>query len=295
MKIAAKLTTALTATTVLATALIGIANAAPRTDKNIVMLGDSIFANPTDTQVIEALAISNDTARSIPGAKQVISDEQVQSIRECLQGEMTVAKQLEKTSGRAVQNYGCAAATGAIDQPEYRDLGEQIDLAVSEGNLNTETGDVLLQFGFNDYRHDEFKTEAGNQLFVDSVKAQIERIRAIAPNANIKLVSYPTLSDENRQFCPVRIIAGNPVPVRTAIDAVAKGEDLSQSRMVALSKAADAPLIDLKAASTDRHTCAGDDERWVAGIIDVPAPHSLFMHLTDRGVIGTAALINENL
>lgn len=295
MKQALRIAAAITSTAVL-TALPGLqANAAPLPEKNIVMLGDSIFANPTDPQVLRALAISNDTARSLPGAKQLISDEQVQAIRECLQGEMTVAKHLQEASGRTVHNYACAAATGAIDQPEYRDLGEQIDRAVSEGTLNAKTGDVLLQFGFNDYRHDEFKTEAGNQKFVDAVSAQIARVRAAAPNANIKLVSYPTLSDENRQFCPVRIVAGNPVPVRTKIDTVAKGEDLSQARMVALSEAADAPLIDLKAASKDCHTCSGDSQRWVAGIIDVPVPHSLFMHLTDQGVIGTAQLINDNL
>ncbi|MEJ6018797.1 GDSL-type esterase/lipase family protein [Corynebacterium sp. H113] len=270
--------------------------AGPTAEGNeVVMFGDSIFANPTDPVVASQLLLNREEVREIPGMKELITDEQLDAMRECLQGEMTVANELAKVSGRTVHNYGCAAATGAIDQAKYRDFAEQIDLALAEGNLDENTTDVLVQFGFNDYRHDEFKTAEGNQTFIDNMNAQIERVKAAAPNATVKLVSYPTLSDENDQLCPVRIVAGNPVPYRMPYAGVTTGEDLSQARLIGLSEQAGIPLIDLKAATKDRHSCASDSERWIAGIIDVPVPHSLFMHLTDQGVVGTAALINEDL
>nr|WP_120490918.1 hypothetical protein [Corynebacterium lactis] len=127
------------------------------------------------------------------------------------------------------------------------------------------------------------------------MKQKIARVKALAPNADVRLVSYPTLSDSNKMVCPVRIVSGNPVPVRIPAETVTKGEELTEARDKAISAETGVPIIDLKGVSKDRHTCASDTERWVAGIIDFPAEHELFMHLTATGITGTAALINDTI
>nr|WP_120490919.1 hypothetical protein [Corynebacterium lactis] len=139
-------------------AAVAPASAAPVSGGDVVMLGDSIFANPTDRVVAQHLILRDEKVSSIPGAKTLIAGDENWQKTDCLVGDKTVAAELAQISGRTVHNYSCAGATGVIAQDGVRNFDQQINLAQEQGNLNASTSTVLIQFGFNDYRDESMKT-----------------------------------------------------------------------------------------------------------------------------------------
>lgn len=289
------LTAAAAATAALSTEAMAVPASESKSGGEVVIFGDSIFANPTDREVAQFLILKDEKISAIPGAKAIIGGDPNWTPTDCLHGHKTVANELAQVSGRTVHDYSCAGAMGVVAQDGVRNFTQQIDLAQAEGNLDASTKTVLLQFGFNDYRDDSMKTNAGDRTYIDGMKEKIARIKQLAPNADVRMMSYPTLSDSNKMVCPVRIVANNPVPLRAPLETVTTGEQLTEDRDKVIAAETGTPIIDLKGRTKDLHTCAGDSERWVAGIIDVPVKHQLFMHLTDRGVDGTAAFINDEI
>lgn len=92
------------------------------------------------------------------------------------------------------------------------------------------------------------------------MKEKIARIKQLAPNADVRMMSYPTLSDGNKMVCPVRIVANNPVPLRAPLETITTGEKLAEQRDKVISAETGTPIIDLKGRGLDGTAAFINDE-----------------------------------
>ena len=249
--------------------------AAPVEDSDgggILLLGDSVFANP------DFLGAPNiDAARA--GDLDNVT---------CGRGSDRVANRLAELVDVPVHDYSCPGATavdGLRSSPRV-----QVDSAIRAGALTENTTHVALLFGFNDFY---LATPELPDQYVAAVGTQIERIRSIAPNAKIMVVSYPEITDEAGNACFVHVSGVTDPALR--VQPLQWLEDLVHDTQRRTADETNSTFVDVRAATEGHGLCAPDEVRYMSGYVDFEQEYNLTTHLTSIGNERVAEILAENL
>lgn len=196
-----------------------------------------------------------------------------------------------KASGLSTGNYTCSGAsygTGGIK------INQAVDVATQHGDLNGSTKEVAILAGANDtYPRIGITpdSQTPNQIRDDlkrNMVNTINHIHRVAPNARVKIIGYPQVTDKFGMACTIDAIPnvqGGHVP------GVGIYENIVQWAGATAAREAHAQFVDLKPQSQGHGTC--DPDRWYSGVVDSfpPAPYKLLLHLNDNGMqqVGTLA------
>ncbi|WP_342318901.1 GDSL-type esterase/lipase family protein [Corynebacterium mayonis] len=242
------------------------APAAHAQERNMVIFGDSVIADPNAPQWL-AGKLGLDSRGS--------SDVNVW----CPQNPSSWGRLAAQKLGLAAYDYSCSGTTTISPGPQ---LFSQVDRALRDGGLNRNTARVIISTGFNDtYNNDSRPDGAVRADFVNYMRPQIAKIRAAAPNARIQFVGYPKVTAGDR-VCLFHIAPN--VADSTPFPQVRKWEDQAQWMMVDAARATGTEFVDLKPSTWNSHMCAPDHLRMWAGFVDFyGGPGNLPIHVNARG------------
>lgn len=270
------------------------AHAAPAS--NVVMFGDSFFANPTYAQV--------GGVQAQPGSSEIFYQGQpgAPSPQGCPQGQSNIGNEL-KQYGHNVVNMACSSAK-AGGTSKRSNMRSQVGHAVNYNLLNSKTDSVLIQFAANDAPSliaDNPVTGASSDAILGEdyyrgMRENISRIKRAAPNAKITVVSYPALSAPNGALCPVRTDINNAGPGFNLdfLSAVHNTEKFINSSMYRAARASNVNFYNLNSATKYNNMCAKNSQRYVAGMVETGVPHNLSTHITHKGNREIARLLNNS-
>ncbi|KQB85782.1 GDSL-type esterase/lipase family protein [Corynebacterium lowii] len=248
------------------------ATAAPNA---LVGFGDSVMANPRALDHLSA---------GLP-----IPEEQKQNVHNhCASDPNGMVKQVARLKGMEAHDYSCPGASASTGGKR---ISAQINDAIAQGALDGGTREVLIQIGFNDtYLNlaDMKKPEEIHRNFVAAMVEQINRIRQAAPNAAIKVVGYPSISD-NVGTCLVQL--GNNIHSFEGVPLTTDLENMAEAMNRDAAAQAGVQYIDLRSASMGHGMCAPDGERWYGAAIDFGQPRNVPIHMTDLGVTKTSEIV----
>lgn len=241
---------------------------------NTVVLGDSIVANPD---------IYNYAAgKGLPLPDPILSGSGCGT-------DNRFANSYASNSGRHVDNYSCAGGsyrTGGMH------VSEQIDRAHRGGALNGGTGEVVIWAGAND----TYPYILGEQMPIpqierqlrDSVNRTVAKAKRLAPNADVKVLGFPHITNGAGQICPINVVPGVQTP--SMLFQISDVEWALERALRNGATSAGGQFVDLKGPSRGHEMCSND--RWIVGIIDTTSQRrNLPLHMTDVGLraMGRAA------
>lgn len=254
-------------------ALSGTLMSAPESQANpgnTVVLGDSIVANPD---------IYNWAAgRGVPLPDPILSGSGCGT-------DNRFTNSYDQASTGPVNNYTCAGGS-------YRTGGmhvtEQADRARAGGALNGGTDEVVIWAGANDtYPYilgDNLPVSQIERQLRDSVTRTVNHVQNLAPNATVKVLGMPHITNANGDVCLVNVVPEVQIPsvlfqlsevewaLQRAVRDGANGAAGNQAR-----------FVDLKPASAGHEMCSSD--RWVVGLVDTTSERrNLPLHMTDTGL-----------
>lgn len=254
-------------TSVAALAVAPTASAAPG---NAVLFGDSIAANPTaGNYIINKIA----PAAPIPTTGAGCATDNA------------IPHKYTARNGQPMTSFACA---GASFTEGGMHISTQIDKAVRSGKLNGSTSTVVLYAGANDtYTKVLNSHKSVNRMGAELQSAMtgaINRIKSHAPNATIKVMGYPTITNPAGHTCVIGHLPPTSFnPLTPQIER--KLEEVSQNA----ARATGAQFISLKAASRGHDLCSSDP--WIAPLIASPKPANLPFHYTFGGLNQAVARI----
>ena len=243
-------------------------------ERNLVIFGDSVPADPPLESYAPELLGLLATGSSADGQER----------ESCTRSPESFGVLAAQELGLTAHDFSCAGS--AATSPGFLSIGlsfpQQINLALEADALGPRTERVLITVGFNDTYTNLGLTRAQlREEFVAAALPQIERIQAAAPEARIQIVGYGSITEEGH-VCLVHL--GNNSHDRTPTRLVTGLEGVSQQMQQDLAEAADIEFLDLKPSTADNSTCAPDDQRMWAGLIDRQAgPNNLPVHANARG------------
>lgn len=299
---------------VLATqAAAGTAAPAPVAGGNLVTFGDSYMANPIPVEFMGAKARQAAEDSGIPLPPQINSELEKFSPYGCGQSQINTPRQIAAMKGMQLNDYSCPGA-GVYADASLSKLDHQVDNALRDGALNDKTSHIVIQIGFNDSYQDlaqSVVTEGlpnvalnldahyakQKTLWFEALNRSLDRIEASAPNAKVFISDYPTISEPNTAgqcLLHVEMIPGNiGIPVFWIKDAETNvhqwAEELANNRNLG--------FVNLRDSTINRHECAPDSEREIAGVIDTTnqSGFNLPVHMTNNGVTRMAHLMAEKM
>lgn len=229
---------------------------------NLVTFGDSIPANPT----LEAYM----AAKAAPEAPHG---------NPCPTDAIGYGTRAAQMLGMEPRDYSCAGASAFSGG---RHITTEVDSALRDGALNGDTRVVLITAGFNDtYVNGQMNRDQFIDAYKGAMIPQIDRIRAAAPNADIRIVGYPTMADGDF-VCVTNW--GNNVRDHTPMPFIRVFEDNAQWAQVRLAEATGTRFVDLKPSTANRGTCGNDGDRIMATLIDFGiGVRNLPLHLSPAG------------
>lgn len=240
---------------------------------SLVAFGDSVMANPT----------MSDWARSKLGGG-VLSARSGSSSPNishgCAQDPNNFARRVAHLQGLTPRDYSCSGSTAVSGG---KSMAQQVDEALHDGALNSDTREVLIQMGFNDtHTHitRNMSLDAISYNYVTAMVRQIDRIREHAPNARIKIVGYPSISD-NRGACLLQL--GNNLHSFEQIDVLIVLENLIERMQRDLAQKTGTQFVDVRSQSMGHGMCAPDGQRWYGAFIDLGQPRNMPVHMTNLG------------
>ncbi|WP_315535513.1 GDSL-type esterase/lipase family protein [Corynebacterium matruchotii] len=273
------------AATAAVTALMGGLVATPAAsaqERNVVLFGDSIMANPT--YVIADL---------IQGPGKATKNAPTPAGR-CPQGQSRVGASLARISGAKVEDFACTGAVAYAPIEPNKRLSKEVDLALAGKQLNAGTTNVFLQIGMNDSWKAPGIYSVQTENFVNEMKTQVGRIKAAAPNAKIAFVGYPSILGANNTACPVQLnnMPAPPISTISVRNSLNAAHDWQRQSAAATGTG----WIDLEKDTAGHDMCAAKDQRWIAGIIDNSSdPYNITTHLTHKGNDGVAEILAKHL
>lgn len=235
------------------------ASAAPG---NIVTFGDSFSANPD--QVRNGL-------RGVPGIDALLGS--YQETGGCLQSEDNWPRQLGEKKGRKVADWSCTAQTSGSM------LG-RVDAAIAAGDVKNNST-VVMAIGMNDFggfgvvdnqNLALLDPAAVQRDYIGNLKSAAEKIRKVAPDARFVVSgALPTVDRDSATFCPVNVVpnqpAGIPVPLLRDV------ENWNRGNQQLAAKAIGGTYVEMIDGARGHDTCAPDNQRYVAGIVDTTTPN----------------------
>ncbi|WP_296106143.1 GDSL-type esterase/lipase family protein [uncultured Corynebacterium sp.] len=296
---------------------------------NLVTFGDSIFANPTAGDAVFGIA-----SRKIPDqtvAKTIRRADPNINPQGCAQGQPSIPKNLAADLGVPLNDYSCPGATvyhegnsaspSSPGQQNGNTLATQVEHAIQDNTLNPDTRYVAIQGGYNDIYNnylkpsgelpfDEQLAQATNQptqkaAFAEAMDAVLNRIKEVAPNAQIKTIGYHTITEDTPSGWQCLYHLGEGTEANNKWDITyafpvywdTRGEINTNNW---LREAADrhdgVEYVDTREFSKDHGECAAPEDRWVGGILidTTTGEHNLALHLTDTGIDQVSGHIASN-
>lgn len=241
---------------------------------NVVVLGDSLTANP---DIYNFLA-----GKGLPLPDPVLSGAGCGT-------DNRFSDAVGRGAGLPVDNFSCAGAsyrTGGMH------LSDQANIARDKGALNAETRQVVLLAGANDtypyVLNDHLPVDQIETNLRNSITDTVRQVKSIAPNADVKVIGMPHVTNSLGQVCPINLIPNIQVPSLTIqiSDLEWALERAGQDGAVA----GGARFVSLKSVSDGHEMCSSD--RWIVGLIDTTSGRrNLPLHMTDAGLaaVGEAA------
>lgn len=241
---------------------------------NTVVLGDSVVANP---DIYNYLA-----GKGLPLPDPILSGSGCGT-------DNRFTNSYAQASNKNVDNYSCAGGsyrTGGMQ------VSEQTRRAQAGGALNAGTSEVVIWAGAND----TYPYILGDKMPVSQIESQLRasvnrtvaQVKAAAPNANVKVLGFPHITNGAGQVCPINVIPNVQVP--SALFQVSDIEWALERALRAGANDAGGQFVDLKGPSNGHEMCSND--RWVVGLIDTTSQRrNLPLHMTDVGLraMGRAA------
>lgn len=296
--------------------LTGLAATANAADvANVVTFGDSYLSNPTPAETIGAKARKAAEEAGIPldsPAGNVLTQ---YTPHGCGQSSTNTPRQIGAKTGLEVRDYSCPGAVAYVGgNPDVTTtLAKEIDNALGDRALDSQTRNVVIQFGFNDsYNHLMGKVlsngiaDTYNNLqaaydeqrgfWMNSMNNAINRIKAAAPQARITIADYPTISEPtsgNQCLLHVPVLPGNlGIPAFWIRDAEVNIHNWS-GELAAARANENVVFANVGGATLGNGQCAPDGQREIAGLIDTTAisGYNLPVHMTNNGVTRMADII----
>lgn len=234
---------------------------------NVVVMGDSYAANPDQYY---------NTLRGIDG----FVPDNYPVTGNCLQAPNNWPRLMQQRHNLPVTDWSCSGLTS-------HSALSRIDHAVNAGAIHRGTRTVVLNYGINNFGPAGGDNGA-NFLDPGDVRARYladvraaAKVRAAAPGVNIVLTGQMAITSD-MIFCMANVVpnfpAGLPVPVLSDVEAWLQGNQREAARQIGAS------FVDLKAETACNATCAPDDQRYVAGILDTTTPHyNMMIHPSLQG------------
>ncbi|AZA09888.1 GDSL-type esterase/lipase family protein [Corynebacterium pseudopelargi] len=202
------------------------------------------------------------------------------------------AADLNKTLG----DWSCNG-TGGMPVAQ---LVAYVESAIAYGDIGPGTEKVVLMYGGMDAFQwvdvaGEMKILPGDAtnptIYRDTIRHVADRVRAVAPGAEIVLASYPEFATDD-QLCLVNFADRvNPIPTPGATD-------IQRAFRDSIKHAAEynnAKFVDVYEATIGHGTCAPrNEDRWVTGAID-PVSGPMPNHPTVHGEYAMARIIADAL
>lgn len=248
------------------------ANAAPT--GNIVTFGDSFTSNPDQIR---------NTFRDAPGALGDWARNYPQTAG-CLQAPNNWPRKLSQATGRQVDDWSCTAQSSGS-------LAGRVDHAVRSGAVHNDST-VVISIGLNDYG--PFGAADNQNLglldpptvardFNANMQTVADQIRAHAPEARIVMTgSLPTVDRVNTTFCAVNVVPD--IPLGVPVPPLRDVENWNRDNQRSAAAQIDADFIDIMDGARGHDTCAADNARYVAGVIDTTTPdYNMAFHPSDTG------------
>lgn len=281
MKFSRRLFTFVAAATATVASVVVAGPAAEAQEKNVVLLGDSLMANPTFA-FAEYMQGPGKATGNAPGEWR------------CPRGDSRIAASLQREIGGKVEDFACTGAVAYAPVEGEKRLSRQVDSAINQGQLNGATTNVLIQIGMNDTWKAPGFYHVQSENFVNEMKTQVGRVRAAAPNAKVTFLSYPSLVGKQGETCPVHI--NNAPPLIIPVGAVRAAVDSAHDWQRQSAAATGSNWVNLEQETLGHDMCAAKDQRWVAGILDNSSePYNITTHLTHRGNDEVAKVIARHL
>ena len=251
-----------------------LAPAAQAQQRNAVIFGDSVIADPNVPQWA-----AGKLGLDPRGSSDVNTW--------CPTSPTSWGRRAAAQLGLPAWDYSC---TGTVSIQQGPQFASQVTRAVNDGGLNRNTARVIISTGFNDTYHNDGRDRAAfRRDFVAAMVPQINRIKAAAPNARIQIVGYPQISS-NGNVCLFHIAPN--VSDTTPFAQVAEWEETAQWGQVDLARATGVEFLDLKPSTRDNSMCAPDHKRMWAGLVDFyGGPGNLPIHVNQRGHAHVANVI----
>lgn len=252
---------------------IGTVNTAPGTGpKQVVTFGDSFTANA-----------GKSGPRGLEGGQTPI-------VANCATDMENWPKIAAEKAGKSLGDWSCNGMGGA---PVVQLVG-YVEAAIMHGDIAPGTQDVVFMYGGMDAL--QWVDVAGEMQVVGGLNPSAyqqelqhvaNRIREVAPGAQIHLASYPEYAT-NDQLCLVNL-PGQTIPIPAP-----GGTQIQEAFRDTIRNAAGAigaNFIDVYQATIGHGTCNPDDnQRFVAGFMD-PAMGPMTNHPTIKGQYAMADII----
>lgn len=167
-------------------------------------------------------------------------------------------------------------------------IDAHIDEAVRAGALNPGTAFVPVMIGANDGLASNGAIDPG--AAAQGFDRVAQRVRAAAPNARLLFVSYPSITNDRGNTCPLRL-NGLP-PTELPVGSIGATENLLWELARDGAARNGAEFLDLRAQTRGHDMCQPGGQAWVAGVVDTQTPqYNLMVHLSGDGVRNAAEQI----
>ncbi len=254
-----------------ASASLMLAPNASAAEPNAVLIGDSVPANPSVVSFFAGKVIANPSSVVLPEGVFV------NQLGCGTDNRMSDA--FGRGAGQPTANFTCAGASLASGGRHVIDL---INDAAATGQLGPHTTQVGLLAGANDtypYNGKESLEQIFTRIHV-AMRDAVNRVKEVAPNAQIKILDYPTIAPDGN-VCLIRVAPGQTVPLY--LQAMADYENGLSNTLRTVSQETGVKFVDSKIPTAGHGMCS--DDAWYAGLIDFGAgPHKLPVHATDIGL-----------
>lgn len=261
------------------TGIITAPSAMAANNGNIVTLGDSFSANPD--QIVNT--IKGPLAAGYPQNEG------------CLQSGDNWPRRLGAKTGRSVADWSCTAQTSGSM------LG-RLDRAIAHNDVRNDST-VIMAIGMNDFGPFGF-TDNGtfgllnpaqtSSKYKSNIRSAVNKIRSVAPGAHIVLSGVlPTVDRNTMSFCAVNVIPN--MPLGAPIPLIRDVENWNRDNQRAAAAENGVSYVEMIDTSDGHSTCANDDQRYVAGIIDTTSDYHMMFHPTAQGSEHMASVLAANV
>lgn len=254
-------------------------------------VGASVMGAATASAALGKYVAFGDSFPANPGMTDAANGWERIGAGGCPQSAQNVGHHVAWQTGLELHDWSCNGTVSYMPNTPERTLLTQIDNASASGHLQ---GARLVTFflGANDAMQSFWApSEMQDQMYVDNVRAAIDRVKAESPQAQVMIVGYPEFisADPSHVACPINV--GGVAP-RIGAAPVKVYEDSLQHRQWRAASESGATFLNMKERVNVNVGMCGDENRLVSAFIDDNVgEYNMTNHLTHAGSIEFARAI----